>query len=206
MSAPTTSSTQPAVAANAGQAGKGQGVQKKLLYGLLLLALIAAPLAGAYPVFVLKVLCFALFACAFNLLIGYTGLLSFGHAAFFGGAGYAAGHAMKAWGVTPGPAAACNSSCSSGKWVQARTMTSMASPPAWSVSPSSARAIVAGSTGAPRSLPSATRSASRWRCCRSSGSRSRRDRTAVPSSGRLSSAGTCTCPRAPGRPPSSDNP
>ncbi|MBP0624118.1 branched-chain amino acid ABC transporter permease [Cupriavidus sp. LEh25] len=74
---------------------------KKLLYGLLLLALIAAPLAGAYPVFVLKVLCFALFACAFNLLIGYTGLLSFGHAAFFGGAGYAAGHAMKVWGVTP---------------------------------------------------------------------------------------------------------
>ncbi|MFS8981310.1 branched-chain amino acid ABC transporter permease [Cupriavidus necator] len=101
MSAPSTSSTQTTVAGNAGQAGKGQGVQKKLLYGLLLLALIAAPLAGAYPVFVLKVLCFALFACAFNLLIGYTGLLSFGHAAFFGGAGYAAGHAMKVWGVTP---------------------------------------------------------------------------------------------------------
>ncbi|WP_240073104.1 branched-chain amino acid ABC transporter permease [Cupriavidus taiwanensis] len=101
MSAPSTSSTPATVAANAGKAGKGQGVQKKLLYGLLLLALLAAPLAGAYPVFVLKVLCFALFACAFNLLIGYTGLLSFGHAAFFGGAGYAAGHAMKVWGVTP---------------------------------------------------------------------------------------------------------
>jgi len=80
---------------------EGTGVQKKLLYGLLLLGLIVAPLAGAYPVFVLKVLCFALFACAFNLLIGFTGLLSFGHAAFFGGAGYAAGHAMKVWGVTP---------------------------------------------------------------------------------------------------------
>jgi branched-chain amino acid transport system permease protein len=79
---------------------EGTGVQKKVLYGLLLLGLIAAP-AGAYPVFVLKVLCFALFACAFNLLIGFTGLLSFGHAAFFGGAGYAAGHAMKVWGVTP---------------------------------------------------------------------------------------------------------
>ncbi|MGH8786093.1 MAG: ABC transporter permease subunit, partial [Cupriavidus necator] len=101
MSAPSTSSTPSTVAANAGNAGKGQGVQKKLLYGLLLLALVAAPLAGAYPVFVLKVMCFALFACAFNLLIGYTGLLSFGHAAFFGGAGYAAGHAMKVWGVTP---------------------------------------------------------------------------------------------------------
>ncbi|MBY4897673.1 branched-chain amino acid ABC transporter permease [Cupriavidus sp. AU9028] len=71
------------------------------MYGLLLLALVLAPVAGAYPVFVLKVLCFALFACAFNLLIGYTGLLSFGHAAFFGGAGYVAGHAMKEWGVTP---------------------------------------------------------------------------------------------------------
>ncbi|MGY8526497.1 branched-chain amino acid ABC transporter permease [Paracidovorax citrulli] len=71
------------------------------LYALLLLALVLAPVAGAYPVFVLKVLCFALFACAFNLLIGYTGLLSFGHAAFFGGAGYVAGHAMKVWGVTP---------------------------------------------------------------------------------------------------------
>ncbi|QRQ84008.1 branched-chain amino acid ABC transporter permease [Cupriavidus oxalaticus] len=74
---------------------------KRALYGALLACLLAAPLAGAYPVFVLKVLCFALFACAFNLLIGYAGLLSFGHAAFFGGAGYAAGHAMKVWGVTP---------------------------------------------------------------------------------------------------------
>ncbi|MFC4338605.1 branched-chain amino acid ABC transporter permease [Cupriavidus numazuensis] len=76
-------------------------VSKTALYGLLLVALVSAPFAGAYPVFVLKVLCFALFACAFNLLIGYTGLLSFGHAAFLGGAGYVAGHAMKAWGVTP---------------------------------------------------------------------------------------------------------
>lgn len=73
----------------------------RLLYGALLAALVLAPLAGAYPVFVLKVLCFALFACAFNLLIGFTGLLSFGHAAFFGGAGYICGHALKVWGVTP---------------------------------------------------------------------------------------------------------
>lgn len=77
------------------------GLPVKLFYAALLLGLIVAPFAGAYPVFVLKVMCFALFACAFNLLIGYTGLLSFGHAAFFGGAGYAAGHAMKEWGVTP---------------------------------------------------------------------------------------------------------
>ncbi|RZT36506.1 branched-chain amino acid ABC transporter permease [Cupriavidus agavae] len=71
------------------------------VYGVALLAVALAPALGVYPVFVLKVLCFALFACAFNLLIGYTGLLSFGHAAFFGGAGYVAGHAMKEWGLTP---------------------------------------------------------------------------------------------------------
>ncbi|WP_296226056.1 branched-chain amino acid ABC transporter permease [Ralstonia sp. UBA689] len=67
---------------------------KYVLYGLLLVALIVAPLVGAYPVFVAKLLCFALFASAFNLLLGYTGLLSFGHAAFFGGAGYVAGYLM----------------------------------------------------------------------------------------------------------------
>ncbi|SDM47095.1 amino acid/amide ABC transporter membrane protein 2, HAAT family [Oryzisolibacter propanilivorax] len=70
-------------------------------YGLLLLGLIAAPFVGAYPVFVMKLLCFALFASAFNLLLGYTGLLSFGHAAFLGGAAYVTGHALKAWAVTP---------------------------------------------------------------------------------------------------------
>jgi len=70
-------------------------------YGLLLLGLIAAPFLGAYPVFVMKLLCFALFASAFNLLLGYTGLLSFGHAAFLGGAAYVTGHAVKAWGTTP---------------------------------------------------------------------------------------------------------
>lgn len=90
-----------AAVAGVDRAREGRGVQKKIWYGLLLAGLIVAPLAGAYPVFVLKVLCFALFACAFNLLIGYTGLLSFGHAAFFGGAAYTAGYAMKAWGVTP---------------------------------------------------------------------------------------------------------
>jgi branched-chain amino acid transport system permease protein len=55
----------------------------------------------AYPIFVMKVLCFALFACAFNLLVGYAGLLSFGHAMFFGAAGYATAHAAKVWGLTP---------------------------------------------------------------------------------------------------------
>ena len=70
-------------------------------YGLLLLGLIAAPFLGAYPIFVMKLMCFALFASAFNLLLGYTGLLSFGHAAFLGGAAYVAGHAIKVWGLTP---------------------------------------------------------------------------------------------------------
>ncbi|WP_427999728.1 branched-chain amino acid ABC transporter permease [Acidovorax sp.] len=70
-------------------------------YGMLLLALIAAPFLGAYPVFVMKLMCFALFASAFNLLLGFTGLLSFGHAAFLGGAAYVAGHAIKVWGLTP---------------------------------------------------------------------------------------------------------
>jgi branched-chain amino acid transport system permease protein len=54
-----------------------------------------------YPIFLAKVLCFALFACAFNLLIGYAGLLSFGHAAFFGFAAYVTGHAAKIWGLPP---------------------------------------------------------------------------------------------------------
>jgi len=70
-------------------------------YGLLLVGLLIAPLLGAYPVFMMTLLCFALFASAFNLLLGYTGMLSFGHAAFFGGAAYVAGHAIKVWGFTP---------------------------------------------------------------------------------------------------------
>lgn len=72
----------------------------RLLFIGLAALLVAAPFA-LYPVFVMTVLCFALFACAFNLLLGYGGLLSFGHAAYFGMAAYAAGHAAKVWGVTP---------------------------------------------------------------------------------------------------------
>ncbi len=70
-------------------------------YGALLIGLLLAPMLGAYPVFVMKLMCFALFAAAFNLLLGYTGMLSFGHAAFLGGAAYAAGHSVKVWGFTP---------------------------------------------------------------------------------------------------------
>ena len=63
-------------------------------------ALIVAPMFF-YPVFLMKALCFALFACAFNLLIGYVGLLSFGHALFFGWASYVSAHAAKVWGLPP---------------------------------------------------------------------------------------------------------
>ncbi len=66
-----------------------------------MVALLGAAPFFVYPVFLMKALCFALFACAFNLLIGYVGLLSFGHAAFFGAAGYACAHAAKVWGFSP---------------------------------------------------------------------------------------------------------
>jgi branched-chain amino acid transport system permease protein len=68
---------------------------------LVMVAFVVVSPFFLYPVFLMKVLCFALFACAFNLLIGYVGLLSFGHAAYFGMGGYLAGHAAKVWGFTP---------------------------------------------------------------------------------------------------------
>ncbi len=71
-----------------------------ITFGLMLAFIVISPFY-LYPVFLMKVLCFALFACAFNLLIGYVGLLSFGHAAYFGMGGYLAGHAAKVWGFTP---------------------------------------------------------------------------------------------------------
>jgi branched-chain amino acid transport system permease protein len=63
--------------------------------------LAVAPFIGFYPVFVMKALCFALFACAFNLLLGFGGLLSFGHAMFLGTAGYICAYTAKEWGLTP---------------------------------------------------------------------------------------------------------
>lgn len=68
-----------------------------LCYAAAAIVVALLPYAGVYPIFAMKVMCYALFACAFNLLLGYTGLLSFGHAAFFGSAAYAAGHAIKVW-------------------------------------------------------------------------------------------------------------
>ncbi len=71
-----------------------------VVLAIAIAGLIAAPFM-VYPIFLMKMLCFALFASAFNLLLGYTGILSFGHAAFFGGAAYVTAHAVKVWGVTP---------------------------------------------------------------------------------------------------------
>jgi branched-chain amino acid transport system permease protein len=72
----------------------------------MLAAALVAP-AFVYPIFLMKLLCLALFACAFNLLVGFAGLVSFGHAAFLGMGGYVAGYVIKAWGLTPELAMLC---------------------------------------------------------------------------------------------------
>src|SRR5215475_13969644 len=78
------------------ESGRGN----RILAAILIAMALVAPFA-LYPVFVMEALCFALFACAFNLLIGYVGLLSFGHAAFFGSAAYLTAHTVKVWGLPP---------------------------------------------------------------------------------------------------------
>jgi len=89
-------------AAPAGPQESILGFTKAQFIALLVMfaALVVAPFF-LYPVFLMKLLCFALFACAFNLLIGYVGLTSFGHAAYFGMGGYIAAHSAKVWGLTP---------------------------------------------------------------------------------------------------------
>ncbi len=78
----------------------GMPTHHKIIFAALLAGLIVLPYF-VYPVFAMKVMCFALFACAFNLLLGFGGLLSFGHAAYFGMASYVAAHSAKVWGLTP---------------------------------------------------------------------------------------------------------
>src|SRR3970040_1501663 len=73
---------------------------QRIALGVMATFFVLAPLV-IYPMFLMKVMCFALFACAFNLLIGFGGLLSFGHAMFLGMAGYVSAHAAKVWGLTP---------------------------------------------------------------------------------------------------------
>jgi len=84
---------------------------QSIAFALMAAFFLLAPLV-LYPVFLMKVMCFALFACAFNLLIGYGGLLSFGHAMFLGTAGYASAHAAKVWGLTPELAILFGTGCS----------------------------------------------------------------------------------------------
>ncbi|HET7165138.1 MAG TPA: branched-chain amino acid ABC transporter permease [Pseudolabrys sp.] len=71
-----------------------------IAFVVMVAALVVAPFV-TYPLFLMQAMCFALFACAFNLLIGYVGLLSFGHALYFGWASYLSAHAAKVWGLTP---------------------------------------------------------------------------------------------------------
>src|SRR3546814_205838 len=94
--------TETTISAPAGSSvgAKGMPRHHMAIFAGLLVLLVIAPFV-LYPIFVMKVLCFALFACAFNLLLGYGGLLSFGHAAFFGMASYVTAHAAKIWGFTP---------------------------------------------------------------------------------------------------------
>jgi len=82
-------------------------------FALLLMFLVVAPFL-AYPFFVMQMLCIALFACAFNLLIGYVGLLSFGHAMFLGMASYVCAHAAKTWGLDPELSILCGVAVSAG--------------------------------------------------------------------------------------------
>src|SRR5204863_2373449 len=88
--------------AMAGLVASGNGGRGARIVWLVVLAFfLVAPFVGVYPVFMMKALCYAIFACAFNLLLGYTGLLSFGHAAFFGSAAYATGWLVRSAGFTP---------------------------------------------------------------------------------------------------------
>ena len=92
----------PAVAAPRARVATGPALatHQVAAFVVMVALLVSAPFF-VYPVFLMKALCFALFACAFNLLLGYVGLLSFGHAAFLGSAGYASAHAAKVWGWPP---------------------------------------------------------------------------------------------------------
>ncbi|GLI22702.1 branched-chain amino acid transport system permease protein [Xanthobacter flavus] len=91
------SATHPAAA----PATSGAGSNAMILFAVAAVAVLLVAPFGVYPVFLMKVMCFALFACAFNLLLGYTGLLSFGHAMFFGGSAYICAHTTKVLGFTP---------------------------------------------------------------------------------------------------------
>src|SRR5215470_15197249 len=80
--------------------GKSRSLAEPIAFAVMVAVLAIAPFF-TYPLFLMQAMCFALFACAFNLLIGYVGLLSFGHALYFGWASYLSAHAAKVWGFSP---------------------------------------------------------------------------------------------------------
>jgi branched-chain amino acid transport system permease protein len=94
----------------ASQSARGVAASELIAFVVMAALLVAAPFF-VYPVIVMQALCFALFACAFNLLVGYVGLLSFGHAMFLGTAGYISAHAAKMWGAPPELAIAVATVC-----------------------------------------------------------------------------------------------
>ena len=91
----------PAPASASGGTTNDSANTHRIVFLVMAAVFALAPFVGVYPIFMMKVMCFALFACAFNLLLGFGGLLSFGHAMFLGGAGYVSAHAAKVWGLTP---------------------------------------------------------------------------------------------------------
>jgi branched-chain amino acid transport system permease protein len=93
--------TQAGVVEHAGAATAGDASRTATAAFLVMAGLLIAAPFFVYPLFLMKALCFALFACALNLMLGYVGLLSFGHAMFLGSAGYVSAHAAKVWGLTP---------------------------------------------------------------------------------------------------------
>ena len=99
--APAAPSALPGTTMTPVERARAEGRLHRNVFLLMVAVLVAAPFVGIYPVFMMKVMCFALFACAFNLLLGFGGLLSFGHAMFLGMAGYVSAHAAKVWGLTP---------------------------------------------------------------------------------------------------------
>src|SRR5256712_11383764 len=93
-------------------ASHAEGLAHQRIATVVMIAFFALAPLVAYPVFLMKVMCFALFACAFNLLIGYGGLLSFGHEMFLGKSGYASAHAAKVWDFPPEFAILFGTACS----------------------------------------------------------------------------------------------
>jgi branched-chain amino acid transport system permease protein len=92
----------PALTDDTARTAKSRVIGDEMIVFILMTAVLAiVPMTGIYPFFVMQGLCFALLACAFNLLLGYGGLLSFGHAMFLGTAGYVSAHALKEWGLSP---------------------------------------------------------------------------------------------------------